>query len=72
MAGGSASGPAAFPLLFAKRTKMNEEVVTRYAIILSALMGVFIVLHLSRLFAQKTGLAAKLSGLAKPFIYVTR
>ncbi|KAK1850894.1 ferric reductase transmembrane component 5 [Colletotrichum chrysophilum] len=66
------SGPSAYPLLFAKRTRMNQDVVTWFAIILSSLMGVFIVFHLSRLFAQKTGLASKLSGATKPFVFVSR
>ncbi|KAL0942184.1 ferric reductase transmembrane component 5 [Colletotrichum truncatum] len=67
-----AGGPSAFPALFAKRTHMNQEAMTWYAIILCALMGVFMVFHLSRLAAQKSGLAAKLSGLSKPFIFVSR
>ncbi|KAF9882381.1 ferric reductase transmembrane component 5 [Colletotrichum karsti] len=67
-----AGGPGAYPVAFATRMRMNHEVVTWFAGILSGLMGIFIIFHLSRLVAQKTGLASKLSGPAKPFVFVSR
>ncbi|GKT50949.1 ferric/cupric reductase transmembrane component 2 [Colletotrichum spaethianum] len=72
MAGGSGGGPAAFPKLFAQRSRMNHEVVTYYATGLAAIAGVFIIFHLSRLLARKTGVAAKLSFVATPFVFVSR
>ncbi|EFQ28336.1 ferric reductase like transmembrane component [Colletotrichum graminicola] len=72
MAGGSGGGPSAFPKLFAQRTRMNHEAMTYYATALAAIMGVFIVFHLTRLIAQKTGLASRLSFAAKPFVFVSR
>ncbi|KAK1997797.1 ferric reductase like transmembrane component [Colletotrichum falcatum] len=72
MAGGSGGGPSAFPQLFAQRSRMNHEAVTYYASALAAIMGVFIVFHLTRLLAQKTGLASRLPFAAKPFVFVSR
>ncbi|OLN82296.1 Ferric/cupric reductase transmembrane component 2-like protein 7 [Colletotrichum chlorophyti] len=72
MAGGSPSGPSAYPKLFAKRLAMNHEAVVYYAIILSGIMVVFITSHLVRLAAQKTGVATNRSGLARPFTSVSR
>ncbi|KAI3546150.1 ferric reductase like transmembrane component [Colletotrichum filicis] len=71
MAGG-ASGPSAYPLLFAKRTKLNQEAMIYFAIALASIMGLFIVFHLGRRGASKAGLNTKLSGLAKPFLFVSR
>ncbi|TEA13976.1 Ferric/cupric reductase transmembrane component 2 [Colletotrichum sidae] len=67
-----AGGASAFPLIFAKRTRMNQETVTNYAIFLCALIGAITIFHLGRLLAQKTGLASKLSGAAKPFVVISR
>ncbi|KAF6819554.1 ferric reductase transmembrane component 5 [Colletotrichum sojae] len=77
MAGGSGSGPSAFPALFAKRLHMNWQVMGWYAIIIAASMGIFIIPYLIRLFfaqklVRKTGIPAKLSGPMKPFIYASR
>ncbi|OHW94917.1 ferric reductase like transmembrane component [Colletotrichum incanum] len=72
MAGGSGGGPSAFPKLFAQRSRMNHEAMTYYATALAALTGVFIAFHLIRLLAQKTGIAAKLSFIAKPFVFASR
>ncbi|KAK1983493.1 ferric reductase like transmembrane component [Colletotrichum cereale] len=72
MAGGSGGGPSAFPMLFAQRSRMNHEAMTYYATGLATIMGVFIVFHLTRLLAQKTGLASRLSFAAKPFVFVSR
>ncbi|OHE95296.1 ferric reductase like transmembrane component [Colletotrichum orchidophilum] len=71
MAGGTGT-PSAYLLLFAKRIQMNKEAVTYWIIVVAALMGFFIVFHHSRLAASKTGIAAKLGGLAKPFVVVSR
>ncbi|GKT90532.1 ferric reductase like transmembrane component [Colletotrichum tofieldiae] len=72
MAGGSGGGPSAFPKLFAQRSHMNHEAMTYYATALAALAGVFIAFHLIRLLSQKTGIAAKLSFIAKPFVFASR
>ncbi|KAK2021010.1 ferric reductase like transmembrane component [Colletotrichum zoysiae] len=72
MAGASGGGPSAFPKLFAQRSRMNHEAMTYYATGLAAIMGVFIVFHLTRLLAQKSGLASRLSFAAKPFVFVSR
>ncbi|KAJ0158725.1 putative ferric reductase transmembrane component [Colletotrichum tanaceti] len=72
MAGGGGGGPSAFPRLFAQRLRMSHDAMIYYAIVLSALMGIFIVFHLIRLLSQKTRLAAKLSFFATPFIFISR
>ncbi|GJC85206.1 ferric/cupric reductase transmembrane component 2 [Colletotrichum liriopes] len=72
MAGGSGGGPSAFPKLFAQRSHMNHEAMTYYATALAAVAGVFIAFHLIRLLSQKTGIAAKLSFIAKPFVFASR
>ncbi|TIC91629.1 Ferric/cupric reductase transmembrane component 2 [Colletotrichum higginsianum] len=72
MAGGSGGGPSAFPKLFAQRSRMNHEAMIYYAIILGTLMGIFVAFHLTRLLSQKTRLAAKLSFLAMPFVFISR
>ncbi|OHW89489.1 ferric reductase like transmembrane component [Colletotrichum incanum] len=72
MAGGSGAGPSAFPKLFAHRSRMNHKAMVYYATALAALTGVFIALHLIRQLVLKTGIAAKLSFPAMPFVFVSR
>lgn len=59
-----------FPEKFEKRERMDEEAMQYYAAGLCGLMALFVFLHLTRVFAQKTGLN-KFTIFA-PFHYISR
>lgn len=63
-------GPSMFPEKFAKRTRMNEEAMKYYAAALCGLMALFVLLHLTRVFARKTGLNK--ATIFAPFHYLSR
>lgn len=59
-----------FPEKYAKRARMNKEAMQYYAAALCGLMALFVLLHLSRLLARKTGLNK--ATIFAPFHYVSR
>jgi len=69
---GEKGGPSANPNAFAVRTDANRAQVQYYAAALSGLLGIFILFHLGRVAAQKSGLASKVPALSIPFLYVSR
>ncbi|SPN99531.1 related to ferric-chelate reductase [Cephalotrichum gorgonifer] len=68
--GGGGGGPSAFPQKYAKRARMNEEAMQYYAAALCGLMFLFVFIHLTRLFSQKTGLNK--ATIFAPFHYTSR
>lgn len=63
-------GPEMFPEKFEKRDRMNLEAMKYYAAALCGLLVLFIILHLTRVFARKTGLNK--AAIFAPFHYTSR
>lgn len=65
-------GPSAYPAQFARRTAANEMQMRYYASALAGILGVFVLFHLGRVLAQRTGFANKVPFLAVPFLHASR
>ena len=63
-------GPSMFPEKYEKRSRMNKEAMEYYAAALCGLMALFVLLHLSRVLARKSGLNK--ATIFAPFHYVSR
>lgn len=59
-----------FPEKYEKRARMNEEAMQYYAAALCGLMAIFVLLHLTRVVARKSGLNK--ATIFAPFHYVSR
>lgn len=63
-------GPDMFPEKYAKRGRMNKEAMEYYAAALCGLMALFVLLHLTRVLARKSGLNR--ATIFAPFHYTSR
>lgn len=69
---GGKGGPNSYPMLYGKRTATNEEQMKYFAAALCGLLGIFVLFHLGRVLAQKTGFASKVPIVAVPFLHASR